>query len=164
VGTIPAFDFFPVPQSKGIPLKDSYYWRWPANDPSQKPYQRGHHYGIDIHGQIGNAVGVARGGIVAARGDIWGRDYGQHQILVKHRYLWTVFYTFYAHMEDYRVFVGQQIQKGTRIGDIGMEGRTASPHVHMEIHWSPAWEDVVQPETHVPSLLYARLEQVRKAA
>lgn len=163
--TLPNLQFFPVPQNRSLALQDS-YWRELIPGTHHR-YQRGYHYGIDIHGENGFAIGVVYPGVVEAVGNIWGNSFGYHQVLVKHSF-WTItgrkyFWTFYAHMQDYRVRPGQSLVKGQRIGDMDTQGQTTGTHLHIEIHTGDSFEHVLdanpQPARH--SYLYTQLERLR---
>lgn len=43
------------------------------------------------------------------------------------------FVTRYAHLENTRVSKGQKVEKGQRIGQVGMSGNSFAPHLHYEI-------------------------------
>ncbi|MGB0499220.1 MAG: M23 family metallopeptidase, partial [Rubricella sp.] len=41
--------------------------------------------------------------------------------------------TLYAHMSRVRVRVGDQVERGDRIGDMGSTGRSTGSHLHYEV-------------------------------
>ncbi|MBQ6254416.1 MAG: M23 family metallopeptidase [Bacteroidales bacterium] len=43
------------------------------------------------------------------------------------------FVTRYAHLENTRVSKGQKVEKGQRIGQVGMSGNSFAPHLHYEV-------------------------------
>jgi murein DD-endopeptidase MepM/ murein hydrolase activator NlpD len=62
---------------------------------------------------------------------ISGRQSGYGRV-VKIRYAFG-FETVYAHLRRTRVNVGQRVESGDRIGDMGSTGRSTGNHVHYEI-------------------------------
>ena len=51
-------------------------------------------------------------------------------ILLKHS---ETVSTFYAHLSDSFIFVGQKVKKGQIIGAIGSTGLSTGPHLHYEV-------------------------------
>ncbi len=95
------------------------------------------HTGIDIAtGRKGDPViATADGQIINVESHpAWG-----NYIMIKHKY---GFYTRYAHLNSFRVTMGQQVQKGQVIGYIGNTGTSTGPHLHYEVHIG---SDVVDP-------------------
>ncbi len=86
------------------------------------------HKGLDIKGPLGSPVkAMAKGAIVFA-----GLKGGfGNCIVVKHG---NGFETLYGHLSKILVRVGQQIDIGQQIGNIGSTGRSTGPHLHYEIH------------------------------
>ncbi|WP_024467127.1 M23 family metallopeptidase [Treponema pedis] len=95
------------------------------------------HTGIDLStGRKGDPImATADGQIITVASDSgWG-----NYILIKHKH---GFYTRYAHLDSFRVTVGEQVQKGQVIGYIGNTGISTGPHLHYEVHIG---SDVVDP-------------------
>lgn len=101
---------------------------WPNNAHwvSGNPYAWWHR-GIDLAGNLGDAVYAADAGTVLWAGpNSWG--YG-NMILIDHGNGWQ---TLYAHLSQIYVRCGQQMVQGATIGAIGSTGRSTGPHLHFE--------------------------------
>jgi murein DD-endopeptidase MepM/ murein hydrolase activator NlpD len=85
------------------------------------------HSGIDIKGDCGTPVKVARDGKVIYTG--WQRVYGNF-IMVKHD---KNIITIYAHLESIDAKEGQKVAQGDIIGKVGATGRVTGPHLHFEV-------------------------------
>ena len=96
------------------------------------------HNGIDIStGRVGDAiVATANGQVVSVNYDPTG--YGNY-IIIRHRH---GYYTRYAHLLSTRVRLGQRVQQGDIIGNIGNTGMSTGPHLHFEVI---VGSDVVDP-------------------
>jgi murein DD-endopeptidase MepM/ murein hydrolase activator NlpD len=57
---------------------------------------------------------------------------------VKHAGGWT---TRYAHMSRISVAVGQDVEIGTKLGEVGSTGRSTGPHLHYEVRKSDTAQD-----------------------
>ena len=86
------------------------------------------HKGLDIKGPIGAHVKAVAKGEVEFAGLKGG--FG-NCIILKHG---NGFETLYGHLSKILVSVGQQIDIGQEIGNIGSTGRSTGPHLHYEIH------------------------------
>lgn len=93
------------------------------------PFGRGrrHHNGIDIAGPHGTPITATAAGVVTFVG--WQRGYGR-VIEIRHAF---GFETLYAHLSKARVEVGQRVEAGDRIGDMGNTGRSTGTHLHYEV-------------------------------
>jgi len=85
------------------------------------------HPGIDISNRIGTPVVAPADGIVIFTGRKGG--YGKC-IIISHGYGIT---TRYGHLHKIFVKVGQKVQRGDIIGEIGSTGRSTGPHLHYEV-------------------------------
>lgn len=97
----------------------------------------GHHQGLDIANQEGEAVRAASGGVVVAASAESSRGYGTH-IVVDHGYGVE---TLYAHLSALEVEVGQQVERGDLIGRLGNTGYSFGAHLHFELHVDGALVD-----------------------
>jgi murein DD-endopeptidase MepM/ murein hydrolase activator NlpD len=85
------------------------------------------HKGIDFASKMGGEVIAVAKGVVTYSGKRWG--YGK-VIDVAHGNGYT---TRYAHNSRLLVSVGDTVEKGFRIAEIGSSGRSTGPHVHFEV-------------------------------
>ncbi len=86
------------------------------------------HKGLDIKGPYGAAVkSMAKGKVVFAgpRG-----GFG-NCIILRHG---NGFETLYGHLSKINVSLGDKIEIGQQIGNIGSTGRSTGPHLHYEVH------------------------------
>ena len=88
----------------------------------------GMHMGVDIGGPEGTPLIAFTDGKVSATG--WHNGYGNYVAWI------DSFGTehFYAHMRGQAmVSPGQQVKKGTKLGEMGNTGRSSGPHLHWEV-------------------------------
>lgn len=85
------------------------------------------HHGIDFAGKMGGDVIAVAKGVVTYAGERHG--YGD-VIDIAHG---NGFVTRYAHNSKILVSVGDTVEKGFRIAEIGSSGRSTGPHVHFEV-------------------------------
>jgi len=96
--------------------------RW---DPFSK--HTSYHPGLDISGKMGQDVyAPADGKVISAKRS---GEYG-NLIIIEHEDGIT---TWYGHLSEYDVEVGDTVVRGEKIGEIGMTGRATGPHLHFEI-------------------------------
>jgi len=86
------------------------------------------HKGLDIAAPYGSPVRAMAKGSVEFAGLRGG--FG-NCIMLKHG---NGFETLYGHLSKILVKVGQQINIGQQIGNVGSTGRSTGPHLHYEIH------------------------------
>ncbi len=93
------------------------------------PYRRTFrlHKGVDFAAPRGTPIYATAEGVVTFSGRQSG--YG---IVVKIRHAFG-FETVYAHLSKSRVKVGQRVERGQRIADMGSTGRSTGSHLHYEI-------------------------------
>lgn len=85
------------------------------------------HAGIDIAGKVGDSVyAAAAGKVVTAKRD---GSHGKY-IVIEHP---GGLQSWYMHLSDIDVSVGDEVKKGESIGNLGNTGRSTGPHLHFEI-------------------------------
>ena len=94
-------------------------------DPMRRSYRM--HNGVDFAGPVGTPIYSTAEGVVTFAGRQ--RGYG---IVVKIRHAFG-FETVYAHLSKSRVKVGQRVERGQRIADMGSTGRSTGSHLHYEV-------------------------------
>jgi murein DD-endopeptidase MepM/ murein hydrolase activator NlpD len=109
---------------------------WPSNNHFLSGYDYSpetNHSGIDIDGNLGDAVYSADNGVVVYAGwNNWG--YG-NVVVINHGNGWQ---TLYAHLSAYNVACGTSVYQGTVIGAIGNTGNSSGPHLHYEMMYNGA--------------------------
>ena len=85
------------------------------------------HKGIDFAGKMGGQVIAVAKGVVTYAGKRY--NYGQ-LIEIAHG---NGYVTRYAHNSKILVSVGDTVEKGFQIAEIGSSGRSTGPHVHFEV-------------------------------
>lgn len=86
------------------------------------------HSGMDFSANIGTPVYATGDGRVVKAG--WESGYGK-LIKIDHGFGYV---TWYAHLNDYNVRVGQKVVRGEVIGKVGNTGKSTGPHLHYEVH------------------------------
>jgi murein DD-endopeptidase MepM/ murein hydrolase activator NlpD len=85
------------------------------------------HKGIDFAGKLGGPVIAVAKGVVTFAGTRYG--YGK-VVDINHG---NGYITRYAHNSNLLVSVGDTVEKGFQIAEIGSTGRSTGPHVHFEV-------------------------------
>jgi len=89
--------------------------------------ERAIHSGIDISATPGALVQATADGVVSYSG--WNPQSG-YLVVIEHGCGFT---TAYAHNKKNLVKVGQHVNRGETIGQVGSSGRSTGPHVHYEV-------------------------------
>jgi murein DD-endopeptidase MepM/ murein hydrolase activator NlpD len=90
------------------------------------------HSGLDYAGPEGTAILATADGVVVEAGSNAG--YGE-MVQIRHEFGVE---TVYAHLNQIRVEVGEGVQRGARIGDMGSTGRSTGSHLHYEVRLNGA--------------------------
>ncbi len=115
-----------LPQPQGYNSGNCAPSGWPLAGVLTQYYQW-YHRGIDIGVALNTPVVATHSGQVLFAG--WRTDgYGNLIILQN-----GTFITYYAHLTDFNVVVGQIVGRGSVIGWSGSTGNSTGPHVHYEI-------------------------------
>jgi murein DD-endopeptidase MepM/ murein hydrolase activator NlpD len=88
------------------------------------------HEGLDISNRIGTAVIAPADGIVSDTGS----DYAYGKTVVLSHGLGMT--SRYSHLSKVNVKVGQKVNRGDKIAEVGMTGKTTGPHLHYEVRLS----------------------------
>jgi murein DD-endopeptidase MepM/ murein hydrolase activator NlpD len=115
-GVIPAG--FALPVVDGRP-SNSFGMRRIFNGQARKP-----HSGMDISADSGTPVLSPAPGTVIMTGDYF---FTGNSVFVDHG---QGLITLYCHLEQIQVQPGQALERGDRIGNVGMTGRATGPHLH----------------------------------
>ena len=86
-----------------------------------------HHSGLDFAAPRGTPIYATGSGEVVKAG--WIRGYGK-VVTIKHAFGYE---TVFAHLHRIRVKIGDVVERGDRIGDMGNTGRSTGTHLHYEI-------------------------------
>jgi murein DD-endopeptidase MepM/ murein hydrolase activator NlpD len=86
-----------------------------------------HHEGVDIANHEGASVKALAPGVVTWAGERFG--YGK-MVEIDHG---NGYRTRYAHNDEVNVSVGQRVQEGEVVSQVGNTGRSTGPHIHLEV-------------------------------
>jgi murein DD-endopeptidase MepM/ murein hydrolase activator NlpD len=90
--------------------------------------ERSYHEGIDIDGHGGEEIKAAASGVVTQSGSRG--KYGRI-VTIDHG---DGLATLYAHIGKLRVGVGDRVEIGDPIGEVGRSGNATGTHLHFEVH------------------------------
>lgn len=100
---------------------------WPASGTISQNFAW-YHPGLDIANRGVPKVLAADAGVITYAACInWG--YGCH-VQINHG---NGYVTLYAHLQQIYVTVGQRVNRGSAIGQMGSTGRSTGPHLHFEV-------------------------------
>ncbi|MFO7952071.1 MAG: peptidoglycan DD-metalloendopeptidase family protein [Bacillota bacterium] len=97
-----------------------------------KPYSEGYqfHSGVDIAGSHGSTIRATATGKITFSGY---RGSMGNLLIIDHG---DGYETYYAHLSDFAVSKGAEVEKGQTIGYMGASGRTTGTHLHYEVHYN----------------------------
>jgi murein DD-endopeptidase MepM/ murein hydrolase activator NlpD len=103
---------------------------WPVSGRLTQGYWWGHR-AVDVGAPTGSAVMAADGGYIAFSGwtDI---GYG-YLVIIDHA---NGYSSYYAHLSQIYVTVGQRVERGQVVGAAGSTGNSSGPHLHLEIRYN----------------------------
>jgi murein DD-endopeptidase MepM/ murein hydrolase activator NlpD len=88
------------------------------------------HLGVDLKAELGtNIVAPNDGKVIIADGTSLHPNYG-NVIVIQHN---NGLRSFYAHLDSFKVAVGDRVKQGDVIGQVGVTGKSTGPHLHMEV-------------------------------
>jgi len=93
------------------------------------------HLGLDFAAPLGTDIHAVADGVVVHAGEgLDGRS--SMLVIIEHEVDGETFYSWYVHMYPNGVFVepGQHVTAGEVIGEVGNNGNSTGPHLHLEIH------------------------------
>ncbi len=91
--------------------------------------KREFHHGIDLATKENSAVYTAASGTVREIG--WDKHYGNY-VFIKHGYGYS---TFYAHLRNVNVSLGDSVTKFQILGTVGSTGISTGSHLHYEVRF-----------------------------
>lgn len=101
---------------------------WPVSGSISQRYVW-YHRGLDVANKAQPPILAADSGRVTVAGWPDNAGYG-NRVMIDHG---NGFVTLYAHMSSIAVGVGQTVNRGDVIGNVGSTGRSTGPHLHFEI-------------------------------
>jgi len=87
-----------------------------------------YHEGVDIGGSIGDAVWSTIDGYITQAG--WAGGYGNMVTVDNGSGIETI----YAHLSKIMGYVGDYVNAGTKIGEVGSTGNSTGPHLHYGVY------------------------------
>jgi murein DD-endopeptidase MepM/ murein hydrolase activator NlpD len=109
---------------------------WTFHDPRNPG-----HIGLDIAAKMWDPIVAVADGVVTFAE--WGGGYG-NLVIVEHDGDWL---SYYAHLTEIVVEVGQEVRQGELLGGAGTTGYSTGPHLHFELRYNSR---PVDPHVHLP--------------
>lgn len=132
-----------VPISKPVTVTSEFGYRY---HPITGSYEL--HNGIDlVNGNATTPIYASAAGEVVISGSY--PDWYGNYVVIKHS---DVLYTGYAHQSQLRVSVGDTVNQGQQIGNMGTTGPSTGPHLHFQFFTNGPWpsnSDFINPREHI---------------
>ena len=132
-----------VPISKPVTVTSEFGYRY---HPITGSYEL--HNGIDlVNGNATTPIYASAAGEVVIAGSY--PDWYGNYVVIKHS---DGLYTGYAHQSQLRVSVGDTVNQGQQIGNMGTTGPSTGPHLHFQFFTNGPWpsnSDFINPREHV---------------
>lgn len=110
------------------PTRSSTRLQWPTVRRRITQYFTWRHPAVDIGDSVATPIYAAEAGVVQVAG--WNRGGYGYYIIIDHG---GGLQTLYAHNTKLRVTVGDRVERGQQIADMGSTGRSTGPHLHFEV-------------------------------
>lgn len=132
-----------VPISKPVTVTSEFGYRY---HPITGSYEL--HNGIDlVNGNATTPIYASAAGEVVIAGSY--PDWYGNYVVIKHS---DGLYTGYAHQSQLRVSVGDTVNQGQQIGNMGTTGPSTGPHLHFQFFKNGPWptnSDFINPREHI---------------
>lgn len=132
-----------VPISKPVTVTSEFGYRY---HPITGSYEL--HNGIDlVNGNSTTPIYASAAGEVVISGSY--PDWYGNYVVIKHS---DGLYTGYAHQSQLRVSVGDTVNQGQQIGNMGTTGPSTGPHLHFQFFTNGPWPsnaDFINPREHI---------------
>ncbi|MDV7688783.1 phage tail spike protein [Enterococcus casseliflavus] len=132
-----------VPISKPVTVTSEFGYRY---HPISGSYEL--HNGIDlVNGNATTPIYASAAGEVVIAGSY--PDWYGNYVVIKHA---DGLYTGYAHQSQLRVSVGDTVNQGQQIGNMGTTGPSTGPHLHFQFFTNGPWpsnSDFINPREHI---------------
>ncbi|MDT2982716.1 phage tail spike protein [Enterococcus casseliflavus] len=132
-----------VPISKPVTVTSEFGYRY---HPITGSYEL--HNGIDlVNGNATTPIYASAAGEVVIAGSY--PDWYGNYVVIKHS---DGLYTGYAHQSQLRVSVGDTVNQGQQIGNMGTTGPSTGPHLHFQFFRNGPWpsaNDFINPREHI---------------
>jgi len=132
-----------VPISKPVTVTSEFGYRY---HPITGAYSL--HNGIDlVNGNATTPIFAAAAGEVVIAGSY--PDWYGNYVVIKHS---DGLFTGYAHQSQLRVSVGDTVNQGQQIGNMGTTGPSTGPHLHFQFFTNGPWpssDDFINPREHI---------------
>lgn len=137
----------PAPAPVPVPTPKKYAWTVPSSTRVCQAYGNkiayqscGFHTGVDICANSGTDIVALAAGTIVHVGPLWldgaGQGRGPYSVVIDHG---NGMYSTYGHQSKTIVKVGDQVQAGQKISEVGSLGYSSGPHLHLEVLENTKW-------------------------